>query len=231
MTFPDVLIPKTRAPARNRQVVRPPGGSRPRAWTDLGESELTEEQRGERRANDEDVDNPGRAHRRWLEAFVRDHQRRMIVFFARHLGDWAGAEDIVQDSLVKVLRLCAGNPDMAPTEGLMFQIGLNFAKDRWRKAAREGRVFNQLVRRYPGAAPENPASYFATMEVLAGMPALDAHAFLLCKVMRYSSQEVGNMLGLSPSTVRWKTAKAAAVLRQALADSEKDGQGTTNESR
>ncbi|MFE3173098.1 RNA polymerase sigma factor [Amycolatopsis sp. NPDC059090] len=162
-------------------------------------------------------------HLRWLDQFVRDDQKRLLVSFARYLGDWIGAEDVMQDSLVKVLRLCRSQPDTAPTKALVFRIGMNAAKDSWRKTNRDERLFDQLAMQYPAAVPADLAVSHVAAETLDAMPLLNAQAFLLCKLAKYSSREAGEMLELPPGTVRDKTAKAIAALRLALTEYEGGG--------
>ncbi len=140
------------------------------------------------------------------------------------VGDRSVAEDVLQDSIERVLRWGAANPAQEPTLALLYQIAKNKAKDHMRKAGRDSRLLHDLSQGRPDApVSADPATGYPPKDALSKLPPADAEAFRLCGIAKYSSREAGALLRLPDSTVRYLKAKAVTFLRSELTENDEPG--------
>lgn len=181
------------------------------------ESQLTEERSDQPSAADEHAAEVAQKHRLWLEQFTREHWTRLVVITGGYLRDRSAAEDVVQESLLKMLRWWARNPGREMTVAWAYTVTINSARDHLRRVNRQ---FEALTELRPGS-PEpiaDRATYHTAEITLAALPPKVREAFLLCGLAKYSSREAGLLMVLSASTVRGLVAKAVTALREAIMD-------------
>ncbi len=128
------------------------------------------------------------------------------------VGDHATAEDVAQDACAKVLDAVAGLRDPERFAPWFFQIVVNAASGRLRKARRDRQLEPVL------ALPER-LSPDERLDVRHAIDALD-RASRVAIVLRYyydlSSAEIAHITQSTPVTVRWRLMRAHRRLRALL---------------
>jgi RNA polymerase sigma-70 factor (ECF subfamily) len=153
---------------------------------------------------------------------VRDHADRVYRLAYRLTGNQHDAEDLTQETFIRVFRSLA---DYKPGtfEGWLHRITTNLFLDLVRRRARvrmEGLPDDSD--RLPGGGPEPEQVFSATHLDPALQAALDElapefrAAVVLCDVEGLSYEEIGATLGVKLGTVRSRIHRGRAALRAAL---------------
>jgi RNA polymerase sigma-70 factor (ECF subfamily) len=148
----------------------------------------------------------------------------------RQYSSWLGAalqrklrfsgsevEDIVQDTYIRVARYSPADMARYP-KALLLRIGMNLARDRFRKDARlvTGRDG------WPdGAEPTCAAEQQDLLElkrIVMSLPQPLRDVFLLSRFTRLTYAEIAVHLGISVKTVEWRMTKALAICAARLRD-------------
>jgi RNA polymerase sigma-70 factor (ECF subfamily) len=170
------------------------------------------------------------------EAFdqvYQEHRPRLFAFLVRLSGESALAEDLLQETF---LRLARAAPTLAPDTRLrpwLFTVARNLfiSHRRWAlldlAKLSELRMFASLQ-----PAPPSPFSLVAASEAerrmeeaIAALPLHHREVVLLCAVERLEPSEAAGVLGLAPATVRKRLARARAIIRTEVAALDGEGDG------
>lgn len=159
------------------------------------------------------------------EDVVRTHSARVYRLAYRLTGNHADAEDLTQETFVRVFRsLDSYRP--GNFEGWLHRITTNLFLDQ---ARRRGRIrfdpIGEATERLPAApGSEQPERGFehANLDVdvqdaLAALPPRYRAAVVLCDIEGLSYEEIGATLGIKMGTVRSRIHRARAMLREQLA--------------
>ncbi|HEV7872181.1 MAG TPA: RNA polymerase sigma factor SigE [Modestobacter sp.] len=157
------------------------------------------------------------------EQVVRDHSARVYRLAYRLSGNQQDAEDLTQDTFVRVFRSLA---DFSPGtfEGWLHRITTNLFLDMVRR--RQRIRFDALpedTERLPGAAPSPEQVYVDTHldpQVQAALDALSPEfrvAVVLCDIEGLTYEEIAATLGIKLGTVRSRIHRGRVQLREALA--------------
>jgi RNA polymerase sigma factor (sigma-70 family) len=157
------------------------------------------------------------------EQVVRDHSARVYRLAYRLSGNPQDAEDLTQETFVRVFRSLA---DFSPGtfEGWLHRITTNLFLDMVRR--RQRIRFDALpedTERLPGAAPSPEQVYADTHldpQVQAALDALSPEfrvAVVLCDIEGLTYEEIAATLGIKLGTVRSRIHRGRVQLRQALA--------------
>jgi RNA polymerase sigma-70 factor, ECF subfamily len=151
-----------------------------------------------------------------FETFVVEHQARLFGALCLVTGDRFEAEEIAQESFVRVLERWDRVAGMDDPAGYLFRVSMNVFRTRRRRAA-------LALRRAVGTAPVPDA--FETVDdrttVSDGLAAVSADqraALVATALYGLSSEEAGRALGIRPSTVRARATRARASLRRAIGE-------------
>jgi RNA polymerase sigma-70 factor (sigma-E family) len=153
-----------------------------------------------------------------LATLYRIHASRLIGLMWAFLGDRAMAEDVVQDTFVRVGRRWADIRDMCSAPAYLRSTAFNLARSRLRHRV--------VARRHTVEAPGlSPSAEDRTMlraeqqEVADALQALSARQ-RACLVLRYyedmTDVQIAADLGLSPSSVKTYIARGLAALDSRL---------------
>ena len=164
-----------------------------------------------------------RGDERAFAELVRAHEE--VAFRVAYLiaGSAAEAEDAVQDGLVKAWRSLGRFRRDAPLRPWLLQIVANEARNRRRSAGRRAALALRAAREEGsgGAAPSPEDTAVAGEErarllaALEGLPD-DARLVLACRyLLDLSETETAAALGVRPGTVKSRTSRALARLREA----------------
>jgi RNA polymerase sigma factor (sigma-70 family) len=156
------------------------------------------------------------------EQVVRDHSARVYRLAYRLSGNAQDAEDLTQETFVRVFRSLA---DFSPGtfEGWLHRITTNLFLDMVRR--RQRIRFDALpedTERLPGTAPSPEQVYADTHLDPQVQEALDALspefrvAVVLCDIEGLTYEEIAATLGIKLGTVRSRIHRGRVQLRQAL---------------
>jgi RNA polymerase sigma factor (sigma-70 family) len=157
------------------------------------------------------------------EQVVRDHSARVYRLAYRLSGNQQDAEDLTQETFVRVFRSLA---DFSPGtfEGWLHRITTNLFLDMVRR--RQRIRFDALpedTERLPGSAPSPEQVYADTHldpQVQAALDALSPEfrvAVVLCDIEGLTYEEIAATLGIKLGTVRSRIHRGRVQLREALA--------------
>lgn len=170
---------------------------------------------------------PGAEADAWVapswEQVVRDHSARVYRLAYRLSGNPQDAEDLTQETFVRVFRSLA---DYSPGtfEGWLHRITTNLFLDMVRR--RQRIRFDALpedTERLPGRAPSPEQVYADTHldpQVQAALDALSPEfrvAVVLCDIEGLTYEEIAATLGIKLGTVRSRIHRGRVQLREALA--------------
>jgi RNA polymerase sigma-70 factor (ECF subfamily) len=154
-----------------------------------------------------------------FDQLVERHVRRAIGIAREYTADLDEAEDLVQDAFQRAVRGLARFDDRQRFAPWFFTILRNLGRNARRGAGRmQSLDATRDMASAEGAgdgATESELHHHIDRE-LAGMPAQQAACFRLCEIEGFSAQEVGDMMGLAPPTVRTHAHRARIKLREAL---------------
>lgn len=165
-----------------------------------------------------------------LGELIERHRDRLYAYLRRLAGDDTGAEDMFQDTWVKVARNIGAYREDGRFSAWLFSVARNTAMDALRKrrpgsvsldaVPDEGRSLAETV----GSAEPGPeASYEASQSrraidgALAELSPEQREVFLLRHYSGMSFKEIADALGVPIGTVLARASRAAAKLRDKLA--------------
>lgn len=163
----------------------------------------------------------GRGDRAAAALLVTCHSARIFALARRMLGSDAEAEDVVQDTFLKLWTHAARwQPGAAKIETWLYRVGLNACYDRLRK---KRPVALDEALELPDSAPgpdqglDAPALAAAVAAALAELPERQRAAILLCHHEERGNIEAAEILGLSVEAVESLLARGRRNLRARLA--------------
>lgn len=148
-------------------------------------------------------------HRTWLDQL---HRRHGAWFWARLVRRYGvqEAEDLVQDTWLRVSRLCTTG-DIRTPKAFLLKVAANIAHGRTAKRIR----LEQTVSEVRGLDSWGVQEATQGEEVLArqmvlSLPQPLRDVFVLSRVGGLTNSQIAEQLGISPKTVEWRMTKALA---------------------
>ena len=142
-----------------------------------------------------------------VEQLYLESREALTVYFRRRHGSIQTAEDLLQETFLRLMRQterCFGAPS---PRGYLFGIARHVSADAWR------RVNPEIELPEPAAPDERLA---AARETIAGMPALQREILDLRFQHDLSYAEIAEALDIPVGTVRSRLHNALAMLRERL---------------
>ena len=154
-----------------------------------------------------------------LDQLVERYLRRAIGVAREYTADLDEAEDVVQEAFQRAVRALPRFDDRQRFAPWFFTILRNVGRNANRGTGRTQSLdaagdLASAERSGDGAA-ESELRHHIDRE-LAGMSLQQAVCFRLCDIEGFSAQEVAEMMGLAPPTVRTHAHRARLKLREAL---------------
>lgn len=158
---------------------------------------------------------------------VRRYQVPVMHFCQRMLGSAQDAEDLAQESFVRLYRYLHRLEPQAKFSTAMFGIARNLTLNHLRDSGRRGRGRHQPLDTRPLPAPESagPASQARLREIEERLSrALEAlspdhrEVLILRELQGLDYVSIGRVLGCRQGTVRSRLARAREQLRQKLTE-------------
>ena len=151
----------------------------------------------------------------WVEAKI--DREALTRFVARRTGDWALAEDLVQDTIVKLIEY-ADSADIGDADALAFRIAENLVRDHYRRPRNKphAELDDSLRDRHPDAEDQvMDRQRLALVErVIAAMPAKRREVLTRRRIHGESLEMIAKAMNLSPTAVEKNLVRALAQLRE-----------------
>lgn len=158
-----------------------------------------------------------------FERIVRDHQLHVWRFLRRLLGDPALAEDVAQETFIRVYTRLDTFTFQAKFTTWMFQIARNAGLDALRARERRSRLTTTPPRPVAPAVPTE-----VRVELQAALDSLPPDlraALLLVEVLGLRYREVAAVLDVAEGTVKSRVYHARTRLHRWGLRSERDASG------
>ena len=147
------------------------------------------------------------------ELFAR-HQRSVYGYTSRFIRDEARAQEVFQDTWLKVHRARHTYREGARFKTWLFAIAANTTRDAYRSSQRRIQTVDSPVEaRTRSHQPSDHADIHTAIE---GLPDSLREAFYMGAVQGFDHNEVASALGISPANARARISRARAQLREAL---------------
>ncbi len=153
----------------------------------------------------------------FFDQVIRQRERQVMRTAYRMLGNWADAEDVAQETFLRLHRHGLDFPDDAALGAWLYRVTVNLCLDRSR-AARPGCELPELRsdEMAADAALLREEQKSRLMAALAQLPAKERAAVTLREIEGLSTVEVAEVLGSSEGTVRSQVSKAMTRLKQLM---------------
>ncbi len=152
-----------------------------------------------------------------FETIVRLREAQVLRTAFRILGNWADAEDVAQETFLRLHRHGMGFRDDAALSSWLYRVTANLCFDRTR-AAKPAAEMPEL--RATGISAESSVireqAKERLMAALAMLPTRERAAVVLREIEGLSTAEVAEALGSSEVTVRSQISRALIRLRGIL---------------
>ena len=153
-------------------------------------------------------------HSNRLEELATKHENTLYRAALAILGDAQEAEDAVQETYLRYLEKRPEFRDENHEKAWLLKVTANRCKSILRARNRHPAV--ELLDVYP--APDNDSREL--VEAVLELPANQRAAVHLFYYEGYTSEEIGEILGQRPGTVRSHLSRARETLRKYLSDNE-----------
>ena len=177
-----------------------------------------------------DGEQPGRQSGNALrfESFVREQRQSLLAFLRRRVPTEEDAQDIAQESLVRLIRYREHAPES--WSSLLYRIAINALNDRARRAQSHHQHDHiSLDEHSHGLASDdqehdqriaNQQELARLQQALLGLPSRCREIYLLNRIEGMSYSEIAKHCGISVKAVEKNISKALALLRKKLGDKE-----------
>ena len=151
-----------------------------------------------------------------FEDFFREQEARLYRSLCMITGSREEAEEITQEAFLKVWERWDRVSEMESPSGFLFTVAMNMFRSRYRSAMR-------AIKR--GMSAAEPDDAFAVIEdrdlVFRGLKQLipqQRAAVVLTSLLGFTSEEVGEMLGIKAATVRTLTSRARSAMKETVGE-------------
>lgn len=157
----------------------------------------------------------GRAPRRLeFDSFFREVYPRLAQALLLITGSTHEAQDVAQEAMVRVYERWDRVRQMDSPTGYVYRAALNLHRSRARRLAVAAR------RRLRGGPQADPLEWTETWADVAvavrALPRAQREALVLVDVVDLPTEDVADILGIAPASVRGRVHRARQTLRQRL---------------
>ena len=162
-----------------------------------------------------------------LAAFLRREQPRLVRAVDLLLNDHAVAEEIAQETLLRVASRWEKVSRLASPGGWTHRVAINLATSQLRRRQAERRARARLDGLADGthgvqADDPDPQAAAAVRRALATLSSADRRRLVLRHVLEWTAGEIADLEGATPEVVRQRLRRARQALRDALATEAPD---------
>lgn len=162
----------------------------------------------------------------WMDKYVD----RLTHLAFTYVGDWAKAEDVVQEAFFKAYQSIHQLKSPSSALPWLMQIVINECRTLYRKTWRE--IVTSLLPDHGTVSAENV--YFDRLEnqsiysAVMGLPEIYRTPIYLYYLEDLSTKEIADVLGVNPGTIRVRLARGRKHLQRHLKRGDEDERGGTN---
>lgn len=150
-----------------------------------------------------------------LESFCESNKERLVGVLTLHCGDRHTAEELAQDTLVKVCLRWRSVQRMGNPEAWMFRVGMNLSNSYFRRKFAEHKA-RQKIQVDLRAPDRDLADAIAVREALSALPKRHRAVLVLRFYADLSVHDVAQALDMPEGTVKTLTHRALRALRNNL---------------
>jgi RNA polymerase sigma-70 factor (ECF subfamily) len=150
-----------------------------------------------------------------LVSFCERMFPRMVAVLVLQGVDVAVAEELVQETLVKVWERWGSVGRMISPEAWAYRVAFNLSTSRWRRRAIERRAMSRIESSRV-VADDDEAAAITVREAVYSLPERQRAAVVLRYYADLPVAEVATVLGCAPGTVKALTSQGIGGLRQRL---------------
>ncbi len=160
------------------------------------------------------------------EAFatlIHRHQNALLNFF-RHLGAHSDAEDLVQDTFLRLFRYRARYVPSAKFTTFLYTLARHAWADRWRKAQRQERLEERLQQEWSGVDDGGIAPVRARLDAQEALVRLPEKLRLVLVMSWYEGllyEDIARILRIPEGTVKSRMFLALQQLREMFHEEKK----------
>ena len=151
-----------------------------------------------------------------FEAFVSANHAPLYAALCLLTHDRYEAEEIAQESFVRILERWDRVRDMENPAGYLFRTAMNLFRKRYRRVLFALRRAVSFVERDEGF--EHVEARDVVIRAIGALPVDQRKALIVTSLLGYSSEEAGRILRIRPSTVRARATRARAGLRASIGE-------------
>jgi RNA polymerase sigma-70 factor (ECF subfamily) len=163
----------------------------------------------------------GRGDLAALGILAERYQQRILSLSYRLLGDWHKAEDVSQETFLRLRQAAAQYEPQAKFTTWLYRIVHNLSLDQQRKTANDPVSLEVLPAEAEQTAPDSPVERRelaeAVQKAVGELPDRQRRALILHRYEGLSHEEIAEVTGWSPSAVESLLVRAYESLRKKLA--------------
>ncbi|MBN1293298.1 MAG: sigma-70 family RNA polymerase sigma factor, partial [Candidatus Latescibacteria bacterium] len=152
-----------------------------------------------------------------IDELIDRYKNQVFAFIVRMVGDYTAAEDIFQETWIKVIRSINRFRGESKLSTWLFQIALNQARDVMRKKGRHVYVPLDEIENLAGKPDidvEQMASADQVRKMVAELPDKMREVIILKYFHDLSDIEIANVTGCPEGTVKSRLHRASKILRK-----------------
>ncbi len=147
------------------------------------------------------------------------YYRRLVAALYAMTGDYAEAQDVVQEAYARALTRSRAFLDVSDPEAWLRTVAVNIARTRWRRR----KLFDTLVRtgrvaRTPESVPGADPNRVALVAALQKLSRPTREAIVLHHLADMPVYEVAQALGVPVGTVKARLSRGRTILAKLLSD-------------
>jgi RNA polymerase sigma-70 factor, ECF subfamily len=151
-----------------------------------------------------------------FSAFYTTHARGLWAYVYRVTGNAANADDVVQETFLRMLRAGPETDDPVERRRYLYRVASNLMVDRWRQHKRDDAIEQAQANAARFAeAPDAPASA-GVVKTFAALNARERALLWLAYVEGESHDEIATALGVGARSVKVLLFRAKRRLRDLL---------------
>lgn len=154
------------------------------------------------------------ARTQWLEALYRRHVQRIYRLCLSYVGSHAAAEDMVQETFLKLIRSRAVLSDEQHEKAWLLTTARRCCLDWLKSSARQNLPLEDFepVLQSPAEEPKDSGM----KSLLPALPPYLRPVILLYYGEEYKTAEIARILGRTPTAVRQQLRRARSILKEYL---------------